>query len=111
MYDLFTQPPLQGELLRDAGIQTALAHAQEFSSDWNRRCFSLLLRFVQIRSEFTCEQFREWARIEIEQPPSLRAFGGIINRAAKAGLIQQVGTVKVTNPKAHRANAALWKRK
>jgi hypothetical protein len=33
----------------------------------------------------------------------------MIMRAVKAGLIQQSGTGKVKNIKAHRANAAIWR--
>ena len=31
--------------------------------------------------------------------------------AAKRGYIEKVGYIQIENPKAHRANAALWKRK
>ncbi len=44
----------------------------------------------------------------VPEPPSLRAWGAVLLSAAKRGWIRQVGYVHVDNPKAHKANAALW---
>ena len=112
MFDLFNQPSiLQGKQLRDIGMHQASSHAEKICEAWNEKAYRLLVKFISCNNEFTCEQFRSWAENQIETPPSLRAYGGIINRAAHNQLIEQDGTVKVTNPKAHRANAALWRRK
>ena len=105
-----SQPQLQlnftGDQLRDTGMRLALESANEKHDTWGDRCYQLLTRFITIRNQFTCEEFREWA--QIETPPSLRAYGSVIMRAAKEGLIEKVGYIQVKNPKAHCANASLW---
>jgi hypothetical protein len=114
MFDLFNQPPqlpFTGTQLRDIGMKMATDHADEKSEAWTDKAYRLLEQFANTKGEFTCEEFRAWARYKIDSPPSLRAFGGIIHRAAHNELIEQVGTVRVKNPKAHRANAALWRKK
>lgn len=108
MFDLFNQPT--GAALRDIGIQTASDHAEKTSPEWNEKAYKLLVGFIARHGEFTCEEFRAWAENQIDAPPSLRAYGGIINRAAKAGLIEQIGYKKTSNPKSHRTPAGLWRR-
>jgi len=44
----------------------------------------------------------------IEIPPSNRAWGGVIVRAVKSGLIKRIGFQNVNNPKAHKTPATLW---
>jgi len=56
------------------------------------------------------EDFRTDLTVKLDDPPSLRAFGGISGRAVRDGLITKVGYQQVKNVKAHAANAALWKK-
>lgn len=97
------------EDLRDTGIKMALDHAEEKAPTWGERCFQLLLDYMKINNQpFMVEYFRQWTEGKIEDPPSKRAFGGIITKAAKAGLVKQVGWAKTSNYKAHKTPAAVW---
>lgn len=109
MSDLFNQPDY-GIRLKDAGIRLASESAEMKSPGWNEMAYELLKDFITGRTEdFLCEDFREHCeRMNLTAPPSLRAYGGIIRRAAFQGLIRRIGYDHVSNPKAHGANAARW---
>ncbi|MBS1915696.1 MAG: hypothetical protein JST87_05425 [Bacteroidetes bacterium] len=98
---------------RDAGIKKSSDHAEQVNPGWNERCYRLLQWWLSTKSKgfrFKTEDFRIASNLEdmIEKPAHDRAFGGIIVRAFKAGLIRKIGTIQVVNPKAHCANATLW---
>jgi hypothetical protein len=44
----------------------------------------------------------------VPDPPSLRTWGAVLLTGARKGWIKRVGYIQVENPKAHKANAALW---
>lgn len=76
---------------------------------WSEKAFELLKEFIRTPREFMCEDFRKFCQDKgLIQPGSQRAFGGIIRRAAFAGLIKSINYRKVTNPKAHKAFATVW---
>ena len=57
------------------------------------------------------EDLRSYAaEVDFDLPPHARAWGSIIQRAAKEYLIIKISTGSVKNPKAHMANAAIWER-
>lgn len=98
-----------GKQQRDYGIQLSLDHAEYRHEGWGEQAFRLLEEFVKTRSEFMCEDFRTFCEVKgLTTPPSKRAFGGIILKAARKGLIRQVRFDHVKNPLAHNANAAVW---
>lgn len=106
-----------GRDLRDRGIARAEEHAETLYEAWNNKAFKALESYLvevfpaRVGGPFTCEEFRAWCqgnRQELAEPPSLRAFGGIILRAAKKGLIHKIGYIKVKNPRAHMATAMMW---
>lgn len=98
-----------GKSLAETGMQMAIESAQQKSKDWKEDAMDLLREFIQTKKEFMCEEFREYAHAHgLLVPPSKRAFGGIIAKAAFLGWIKNVGYRKVKNPIAHRANAAVW---
>lgn len=100
----------KGRENRDSGMQTAVNHADAISPGWSVRAYSLLQRYLKdYHGEFMAEDFRSFcAQVDFDLPPHARAFGGVINRAAKAGLIRKVRIDQVKNTKAHCANAAVW---
>lgn len=101
-----------GADIRDAGMQQAIDHADEVDDKWSERAYHYLATFVNYHREpFMAEDFRAYCeKYKLPDPPSLRAFGGIIARAAKAGLIRRVGFKNVTNARAHCTPAAVWQR-
>ena len=100
--NLFTGPEL-----RDKGIKKAVDHA---GVEWADEAYDYLKLYIRRGHEFMAEDVRRWAKgWLLEDPPSKRAWGGVIRRAANAGLIEKVGIRQVQNQKAHCANANVWK--
>lgn len=101
--ELFT-----GQYYRDAGIKKAVDHANETEFNWSVQAFGFLLIYIQSNDTFMCEDLRFASTNIVTQPPSKRAWGGIIRRASKAGLIKRIGFKNVKNVKAHCTPAAVW---
>lgn len=95
--------------LRDEGINKAITNADKVHESWSQKAYNLLITYIQRQDRpWLAEKFREDTKYLLPAPPSKRAFGAIIVKAVKAGLIKRVGYEQVTNPKAHRATASLW---
>ncbi|HRG36916.1 MAG TPA: hypothetical protein PK289_00130 [Bacteroidia bacterium] len=108
-YDLFHQPPpLTGSELRDKGISNAIGHAEFKNPGWNEQAYEFLLKYIKTVDEFMAEDLREAAKGIVIEPPSLRAWGGVIVRASKQKLIKRTGFRNVTNAKAHATPASVW---
>jgi hypothetical protein len=97
-----------GQDLRDRDIKRAIQHAEEFYNDWQKTALDFVYLYAINHRKFSGEMVRQTAKGIVPDPPSLRAWGGIIMIAAKRGWIRQIGYIKVVNPKAHKANAAYW---
>lgn len=98
-----------GEQLRNAGMQLAIEHAEAKDSKWPEKAYQVLMTYIKGNKNFMTEEFRDYAlKIGFTMPPHARAWGGIINRAAREGLIVKIAVQAVKNPKAHCANAAVW---
>lgn len=106
--DLFNQPT--GEQLRDQGISRSINKADREDKDynWSGKAFEFLKRFIKLNSKFMTEDIREAAKGYVPDPPNQRAWGGVIVRAKKEGLIKCIGIQSVKNPNAHCANANIW---
>jgi hypothetical protein len=71
--------------------------------------YAFLKRYARLHDIFSGEEVRVAAYEHAVPPsPSDRAWGGVIKKAAHEGVIRQIGYIKVRNPRARRANAALW---
>jgi len=106
------QPNLfTGAQLRDKGIKQAIDHADQKDSKWSEKAYKFLTAYIgSCGRDFMVEDVRraaDWAGLT--EPPSKRAWGGIIVRAKKAGLISRAGFRQVKNPKAHCTPATVWK--
>ena len=103
-----------GEALRDAGIQQAIGNANQECASWSEKAFIALQEFLRYTSKrsFMTEELRCWAHQDygLPRPPHSRAWGGVVGRAAKQGLIRKIGITQVRNRTAHCANAAVWTR-
>lgn len=99
-----------GETLRDEGIETSITHADSIIENWQQTAYQFLLRYVRENknSKFMAEDIRNSSDGWVPEPPNNRAWGGIIVRAAKAGIIKRIGYKKVKNTKAHCTPAAIW---
>lgn len=107
-FDLFSLPPITGEQLRDKGIERAITHANQIDIGWSEKAFSFLIQYLQTAAEFMVEDVRKASEGIVPAPPSLRAWGGVIRRAAFAGLIKKIGFKNVINAKAHCTPASVW---
>jgi len=97
--------------LRDAGIKRAVDHADKKNADWSKKAYSFLKEFIYLYdADFMGEDVRTSSAGIVPVPPSKRAWGSVILKAAKDGLIEKIGYQVTTNPKAHRAIATVWKR-
>jgi hypothetical protein len=95
---------------RDKGIAKAIDHANQVHESWGEKAYGMFRDFIYKRKcEFMCEDFRHAVTGLLPNPPHNRAFGNVLMRAAKAGLIERVRYAPVRNVKAHRANASVWR--
>ena len=103
-----------GSQLRDKGIKQAIDNADDTHDKWSEKAYKFLLDYIKYgegrdQYEFMTEDVRVASESAIPKPPSNRAWGGVILRAAKAGLINRVGFSNVKNAKAHRTPATVWR--
>lgn len=101
---------LPSEEARDRGMEKAVGHAQSVCLYWDIWAMDYLKKYIdQVTGPFMTEDFRNWAEAKgLQSPPSKRAYGSIIQKASKNGLIQFHRYGKTTNPKAHCTPAAIW---
>jgi hypothetical protein len=105
----------EGARLRDEGIDRAVAHADRVTPKWSERAYEGLRRFmvyVSGKDEFTSEHVRYFAEgWGLPSPPDKRAWGVVMMRAARAGLIRKTGRFTTSrNPNCHKMPKALWVR-
>lgn len=103
---------LDGSALRDRGIQQAEDHAEATIPGWKQEAMKYLSDFLTRQGSvpFMTEYLRTWCHAQgLPHPPSLRAWGGIITRAKRQRLIEFVRYEAVSNPRAHKTPASVWK--
>ncbi len=102
----------QGEQLRDAGIKLSADHAELNEPGWQEEAFRLFRIFLDaVTRGFQTEEARSWAESHgLNDPPDKRAWGGIIRRAAREGLILRAGFALANDPKSHRAPSTVWRK-
>ena len=98
-----------GSQLRDKGIKQAINNANDTHEKWSEKAYKFLTDYIRSHHEFMTEDVRVASEKKIPIPPSNRAWGGIILRASKAGLITRVGFSNVKNVKAHKTPASIWR--
>lgn len=120
--DLFGDPPepppeTLRELAvaaRDRGIQTAVDHADAVEPGWSDVAFAYLRQFLADKPsghEFTGEAVRQFAeRAGIARPTDKGAWGAVMRRGARAGLMRKIGFTEATDPKVHCNPVSKWSR-
>jgi hypothetical protein len=100
--DLFTalELPLtpaadRARLARDLGIERSGSRAERQVPGWQGKAIYCLERYlsqVPISHEFLAEEFVKYATAAgLEEPPDGRAYGSVMQQAARRGLIVKVG--------------------
>jgi hypothetical protein len=104
----------EGARLRDDGIDRAVAHADRVTPKWSQMAYEELRAFLIHTGlhEFTSEHVRDFAEAwGFVSPPDKRAWGGVMMRAARAGLIRKTRRFTPSmNPNSHKMPKALWVR-
>ena len=98
-----------GAELRDKGIKKALDNANNTHDKWSDKAYDFLLKYIKYQNQFMTEDVRIASEKAIPKPPSNRAWGSVILKAAKSGLINRVGFANVKNAKAHKTPASVWR--
>lgn len=96
---------------KQAGMLLAEDNANRKISGWSNSAMSYLVGFLSMRGNepFLAEDVREYAKAHgLEDAPSQRAWGGVMTRASRKGIIRSVGFGLTTNPAAHRTPATRW---
>lgn len=75
-----------------AGMNAALANAMQSDPGWSDKAYEFLLDYARRHRTFISEDVSDAARSStLPRPPTDRAWGGIYQRAARAGMIIQDG--------------------
>ena len=98
-----------GTELRDKGIKKALDNANNTHDKWSDKAYDFLLKYIKYQNQFMTEDVRVASEKAIPKPPSNRAWGSVILRASRSGLINRVGFANVKNAKAHKTPASVWR--
>jgi len=102
------KPKPTGAVLRDKGIKRAVQHAEGIYNDWQRTAMDFLYLYARDHDRFSGEMVRMEAKGIVPDPPSLRTWGAVLLQGARKGWIRRVGTIHVTNPRAHACFASEW---
>lgn len=100
---------------RDDGIRRAAQHAEDVTPKWGDRAYAVLIDYLTkppaFTDCFTSEQVREHgALLKLPDPPHLRAWGGVFQRAARAGVIVKTGTTTAKATNVHCSIIATWRK-
>lgn len=97
---------------RDAAIAVAADHAEGVQPGWNGQAYILLATFARSANRpFMAEEVRRYAlECGLGAPPDPRAWGGVFQKASRAGLIVQAGFTTSRNRQAHMRPTAQWER-
>lgn len=102
-----------GRDLRDAGMHTAITNAEQQSLNWPDEAMRALQMYLldHPNRKFMTEDVREYAYnvLAVPYPPHCRAWGAIIAKAARNGLIERVSIGPVKTASSHMANASVWR--
>jgi len=101
----------QGAAARDAGIARAERGANAAVAQWSKLAMLSLTTFMRHRGvgfKFQLADFRA-AGGALADPPEPRAWGAIINRASRAGLIERHGFEPCNDPRQHRCPTSVWR--
>lgn len=93
----------------DEAIQRGVDHADAVHEKWSLQAFEFLKGYAEINPVFMVEDVRNASVGIVPIPPTSKAWGGVVRKAAIAGLVFKAGYKEVKNVKAHRTPASVWK--
>lgn len=96
--------------LRDDGMRRAVDHANHVEPGWQERAIEHVRAFVMERREFMCEDAREFAEARgMSLPPDNRAWGAVMTKCARLGLIVKDRLGYAKDPKVHMRPTSVWR--
>lgn len=87
------------------GMRAAEEAANRAQAGWSDRALEALVEVGHTLEHFTIEDLREKAGVE--SPTDERAWGGVVKRAARLGIIRKVGYAPAKS--SHGSPKLLWK--
>jgi len=101
----------EAERLRDEGMERAADHAEREIPEWRNEARRILEITAALHRNFTSEDIKIQADIRgLPRPPEPRAWGAVIQRAARDGIIRKVGWADSTSRTCHCRPMQLWTR-
>jgi len=81
------------EVLRDLGIERSVEHADQVMDGWSDWALEAVRQYAGGHPDpFLTEDVRDWAaKRGLPKPPDDRAWGAVMQRAKRAGYIDNVG--------------------
>lgn len=96
---------------KQKGMIQAIENADNHNKSWSVLAYRYLCDYVSKHKEpFLTEDVRLSSTNVVPQPPSNRAWGQIIIKASKSGVIHKIGYGTTKSKKSHRTPASLWQR-
>jgi hypothetical protein len=112
MEQLTIEHAITARELRDEGMKRAVDHAERETPGWQDQAIGHVRVFAGLEHEFMCEEARRFAESRgIAPPPDKRAWGAVMMKCAKLGLIEKVGLGYAKDPKVHMNPASIWRSK
>jgi hypothetical protein len=103
----------EGRRLAREGAELAEDNANKAEEGWSEKAEAALLvyrDFLGRNKRFMCEDFRHWAIDNgiLPEPPNNKAFGGVMTRARKRGVVVRGPGDYSKDPKSHSAPSNDW---
>lgn len=94
----------------ERGMNQALAHAEQVETGWGDVAYLFLQKYAREHAEpFTALDVRTAASAwGLSDPPTPKAFGGVFQRASRAGVIRKIGYAP--HAERHASPTVLWSR-
>ncbi len=114
---LFDNITDRGEAKKIKGIKRAIDHANiKNAGTWSEKAYQTMKLFLSSKKTgyvFMTEDVRFWAEEHnlLPVPPSKRAWGGIVQKLVREGIIVKAGHSTVKNENAHKCFATMWSKK
>lgn len=102
---------MNGRDLGHAGALRAAKHADWVEASWQAKAHGLLMRFLGGSGSFQCQHVINYAKHhDFPAPPDDRAWGMVMLRAARQGIIYKVGYEPSISLRQHGRPCAVWRK-
>ena len=101
------KPTPTGEVLKDIGIRKSIKHTEDICPGWMTQALDFLYLYALKHNRFSGEMVRVGSKGFVPEVNG-RAWGAVLLNGVRKGWIRRVGTIHVTNPKAHCCFASEW---